>query len=498
VGVYDFGEADGDFFLAMEYVEGWTLRQILKRVTQAGGRFPAGAAVDTAEQLCQALHYIHEREEPIVHRDVSPQNIFISRRGVVKLGDFGIAKAKARRTRTQDGKIKGKLCYMAPEQISGEPVTPRTDIYATGLVLYEMLVGRSLIDGDSDMELIRCALNPPAAVPSTLRSEVAPVDPIVRRALERHPQMRYPTAELMAAELNEKRPPSREQGERAPEPPRAAALPDETRRVPETVPLPVVDPPVTPTVIRSRRMIWSASALLILAAALIAGAVLWPVEESPPAVAGGAPPSPADGATSDSQTGVDGLVSSAPGDSAADAAGTRGSPPAAGVNPRGSKQRRRRARRPRRAARPQPAEAPAAPAGPPAEDRARLSSVKAQLVALASTARARGLHPGDVAAVDLLTRRARDRAGAGDAAGAAEILAALEERILAFQIDRRFAEQKLARLSRAVKRARLSDDQQAEMERRSQRILHLIIAGRLVEASREMTRAFSRLRAFSR
>jgi hypothetical protein len=154
VQVFDFGENGGERFLVMEYVEGTDLGALLGRE----GRLSPALALHVAAEIADGLDYLHARG--IVHRDVSPGNVYLSRAGEVKLGDFGIAKAKAPGLRTERGRLKGKLAYLAPEQARGEAVDARADLYALGLVLFEMLTGGRYLEGEAEADVLRAAMNP--------------------------------------------------------------------------------------------------------------------------------------------------------------------------------------------------------------------------------------------------------------------------------------------------------------------------------------------------
>src|SRR5262245_19721950 len=150
VQVFDFGQTDGRYYLAMEHVYGCDLKTLLKLPRIAGNGFPTGLALYIARSVAKALDYAHKKRgrsgEPLhlVHRDVSPDNILVGLEGGVKITDFGIAKARGQITRLQANTIIGKIHYMAPEVASGEPADPRSDIFSCGAVLWEMLAGRRL------------------------------------------------------------------------------------------------------------------------------------------------------------------------------------------------------------------------------------------------------------------------------------------------------------------------------------------------------------------
>lgn len=199
VQMFYYGKEGDDLYLVMEYVDGHDLMRLVKNAHQAGQRMPYGIAAYVVQELLKGLDYAHRKASPtgdaldIVHRDVSPQNVLISSDGAVKLVDFGIAK-----TRTQveeEGVVKGKYAYMSPEQAAGLTVDRRCDIFAAGIILYELLAGRTLfggIKGDKALEAVRTADIPP---PTEVDKNVpAGLVPIVMRALERQPDKRYATA----------------------------------------------------------------------------------------------------------------------------------------------------------------------------------------------------------------------------------------------------------------------------------------------------------------
>ena len=162
VSVLDFGQTQGRYFMAMEHVDGLSLKHVLKRLaaSKKGQPLSVNAVVYVARAVASALSYVHDlRDEKgrpmrVVHRDLSPQNILIDRMGMVKLCDFGIAKGAFRQEMTREGILKGKAAYMAPEQASGQGVDRRTDLYALGLVMYEMLTLRPAIEGDDTAEIL--------------------------------------------------------------------------------------------------------------------------------------------------------------------------------------------------------------------------------------------------------------------------------------------------------------------------------------------------------
>jgi eukaryotic-like serine/threonine-protein kinase len=209
VQTMELGEHENRYYMVMEFLAGLSLAMIVRRVGEriAGGRIPVPLVLNMVAQSCAGLHYAHERVmngKPlnIVHRDVSPQNLVISFEGVVKVVDFGIAKAELRETRTRSGTIKGKFAYMSPEQCVANNVDRRTDVFALGVIAHELLTGRRLFKKPSPYEtyqaVIECAVDPP----SRLNVEIDPaLDPIIMRAVEKDKERRYPTAEAFGDAL---------------------------------------------------------------------------------------------------------------------------------------------------------------------------------------------------------------------------------------------------------------------------------------------------------
>lgn len=198
--VYDSGIApDGRSYLAMEYVHGVDLRALLR--AHGGRALPSHHAVTVATGLAAALGYVHARADldgrhlGLVHRDVSPGNVLLSYDGAIKLTDFGVARADAASLATQSGAVKGKLAYMAPEQARGEALDPRADLYALGVVLFEMLVGRRPFGRTQDVALLYRLLEEDAPDPATLRPTLPPaLGAIVRRLLARDKEARFDNA----------------------------------------------------------------------------------------------------------------------------------------------------------------------------------------------------------------------------------------------------------------------------------------------------------------
>lgn len=199
-----------ELFLVMEYVQGETLSKILKEMRGRGERPPVRIASSLISGALLGLHAAHEakseRGRPlgIVHRDVSPQNIMIGVDGVPKVLDFGVAKAAGRVQHTKDGQLKGKLAYMPPEQLRGAAMDRRTDIYAASVVLWEMLAGARLFDGESEAQIFAKVLEGQVEPPSKFNPEVSPaLDAAVLKGLVKDPDQRYATARDMAVALED-------------------------------------------------------------------------------------------------------------------------------------------------------------------------------------------------------------------------------------------------------------------------------------------------------
>lgn len=208
VATTDVGRIEGRYFIAMEYIGGKDLTQVLRKCQEENKRIPVPHAVFIGAAIAEGLNYAHNlpgedgRPLNIVNRDVSPSNVRISYGGEVKLLDFGIAQALMKFT-SEIGVLKGKFSYMSPEQIRGMPVDARTDVFSAGIILHEMLTTEKLFRGDTEfalMEKVRKADVPP---PSKFNRRVPPeLDAICLKALARDVQDRYQTGQQLAADLN--------------------------------------------------------------------------------------------------------------------------------------------------------------------------------------------------------------------------------------------------------------------------------------------------------
>jgi serine/threonine-protein kinase len=208
VATFELGEVDGNYFISMEYLSGEDLAATLTRC-QVAGPMPIEIAAALAQQSANGLHYAHEMRDPtgkaleLVHRDVSPLNIFVTYYGMVKLLDFGIVKGVTDPSRTVPGVFKGKYAYCAPEQLDGGLVTRQTDIFCLGIVLWECLTGRRLFLRDTDAQTIDAVRGHEIEPPSALRKGIPrELDQIVLQALSRQRVVRFGTAHAFSEALD--------------------------------------------------------------------------------------------------------------------------------------------------------------------------------------------------------------------------------------------------------------------------------------------------------
>jgi serine/threonine-protein kinase len=210
VQVFDISKTpDNAYFLVMEYVDGCNLKALIERQKQKNKRLEVSASIYLMMECCKALQYAHNLDNPetneplgIVHRDISPPNILMSKNGEVKLVDFGLAKANSQIESTDPGVVKGKFSYLSPEAASGLAVDHRADIFAVGIILWELFTGRRLFYGETDyqtVELVRQARVPSiSAINPEVESEL---EEVVRKALARDPEERYSSAADLADAL---------------------------------------------------------------------------------------------------------------------------------------------------------------------------------------------------------------------------------------------------------------------------------------------------------
>jgi len=201
VQILDFGEVRGQYFTALEYVDGFDALALLRVAAQRRVHIPRPLAAFIVSEVLEALDYAHNARDmdgrlmQIVHRDISPSNIFLSKRGDVKLGDFGIAHTQRREARTQAGTLKGKYGYMSPEQVVGRPIDARSDLFAVGVVLAELLTGRRLFTAPADLDVLLKVRDVKLDRLDKYGADLPPeLNRIVRKALRKNPRERHQSA----------------------------------------------------------------------------------------------------------------------------------------------------------------------------------------------------------------------------------------------------------------------------------------------------------------
>ena len=210
VQIFDVGQVDGTYFIAMEHIHGEDIRSIVRGMRRkAVMEFPLEHALGIAIGVCAGLAYAHDKRDlegrpiGIVHRDISPQNVVVTFTGDVKIVDFGIAKSeKATGEDTKDGALKGKVPYMSPEQAAGKDIDPRSDIFAVGVVLFELTTGKRLFKGQNEFETLKLILESDYPLPSDVRPDYPKqLERVVMKALAKRREDRYQTAREMQADL---------------------------------------------------------------------------------------------------------------------------------------------------------------------------------------------------------------------------------------------------------------------------------------------------------
>jgi serine/threonine protein kinase len=201
VTVFDIGAADNTYFIVMEFVDGCNLKTVIETYRQQGQRIGVKEALFIAMEACKGLSFAHDLQDEegkdlhIVHRDVSPPNVLISKRGEIKVTDFGLAKATTQLEKTDPGVVKGKFSYLSPEAALGQPVDARTDVFALGIVLWEMLAGRRLFLGETDFQTVKMVQQ--AQIPSLSRINPqvdAELEGVIVKALTQDTASRYQSA----------------------------------------------------------------------------------------------------------------------------------------------------------------------------------------------------------------------------------------------------------------------------------------------------------------
>lgn len=208
VQVLDLGKSGDQFFLVLEFVDGWSLEQVRRRAQKARMKLPLPLSLYVVSALCRSLAYVHTRKRKgralgIVHRDVTPQNVLLSREGEVKLADFGIAKAIGKSEKSATGVIKGKFAYMSPEQSIGAELDARSDLFSVGTLLYLLTTGRKPFDGTTDLDVLMQVRKARFEKPSELVRDFNPeVERFIARALRADRSRRWQSAEQMADRLD--------------------------------------------------------------------------------------------------------------------------------------------------------------------------------------------------------------------------------------------------------------------------------------------------------
>jgi serine/threonine protein kinase len=208
VHIYDIGQQDGSWYIAMEYIHGENLWSVARRGIEAKNFLPLEHAIKVVSMVCEGLEYAHAKTDNekrplrIVHRDISPSNILVTYEGVAKIVDFGIARAE-NQMREERGLVAGKCHYMSPEALRGERIDQRSDIWSIGVVLWEMTLGRRLFKG-TPVEVARRVADEGVPPPTFIRRDYPPaLEQVVMRALEKHQDDRYGTAGEMMQDLED-------------------------------------------------------------------------------------------------------------------------------------------------------------------------------------------------------------------------------------------------------------------------------------------------------
>ncbi|HTU59050.1 MAG TPA: serine/threonine-protein kinase, partial [Polyangiales bacterium] len=209
IDVCDAGEAGCGYFIVMEYIEGDHLGALMSSAHKEQERLPLPVVMRMIADALGGLGAAHALRDDagrtlnLVHRDVSPHNIMVGRDGVVRLTDFGVAKAEDRLTHTRDGQVKGKLAYMAPEQAVSGATDARSDLFSVGVILWESVTGRRLFRADTTAGTLNKLLREPIPAPSSVDSALAPLDALLAKALAREPEARFQTADEFARAVEE-------------------------------------------------------------------------------------------------------------------------------------------------------------------------------------------------------------------------------------------------------------------------------------------------------
>src|SRR5690349_12781670 len=209
VQIYELGRVGTEYFISMEFIDGKDIRRILRHARKVTGPPPIHVTVGLLLQLCDALDYAHTKTDDeghplgLVHRDVSPSNLLITQAGHLKVIDFGIAKAQSSQLRTQTGRVKGKLAYMAPEALAGKDLDARSDLFAAGVIAHELLTARPLFASKNEYQTLMKVQRGEVMPPSTFNQACPPeLDAIVLRALARDPDDQFAGAGELRDQLH--------------------------------------------------------------------------------------------------------------------------------------------------------------------------------------------------------------------------------------------------------------------------------------------------------
>ena len=490
VQVFELGEVDGELYMSIEYVKGCDLAYVLDRNKESNHFMAPAMAAWIAREICRGLAYVHslqdDRGQPmrVVHRDVNPNNILLSQHGDVKLGDFGIAKSLVGEVLTSQGQLKGKLEYLSPEQARGDAVAPTSDVYAVGLVLYEMLASQRYIQGIGDADLLKNAARP-LWRPITLVNSAVPtiLENIVKRALRTEPEKRFGSASAFADALTE----IIEAAHQLPSSVDLACLVMETCESPEVaLESPEVDKTAETDVQRLKKRSTD------LAERLIPEGIFPEDDVRPHTVSLAIDPAELDRKTKRSRKlyitipaalliliGIGAVLwftvfSDQPGlepesPDEADAIAPEPIPPPPGP-PVVKKPKPRPKKKPKTL-----------------RSRAELNQ---ELARQRQRLKEKGVRTGDVRQIDRLLARVKKQIRRNDRAGAKRGLHHLDVSVDGLQIDRKFIERKLLRLQKALARAK----REPEFSKDTEKILNHAINNRFTEANTVINRVFDRLR----
>jgi len=484
VRVLDVNVHEPEPFLVLERIDGASLADVLAAMRRDGARPSAEMALAVVLPLLDALAHVHRATDEdgaplgVVHRDVTPHNVLLTRDGRVKLGDFGIARSSLRDGRTRTGVVKGKLRYLAPEQVTGSDIDARTDLYAVGTVLFELLAGEPYLDAPTDAQLLRLAEDP------SFRPVDARFDKLLEKTLSRFPEARPRDAETLRARLAEA----------------GAGLDVEAGRAAWAARVGAIAgaPPAAPPVASRSRSWLRAAPVVGLALLGIAGVgYLWLGNTE---TEGGGEPAPVatpPGAREARPAEATAPVEPAPVEPAPVAEPPSSEPPpdpepSAAVAASPPPSRAAAASRAARASAPprrEPAPVPPDPGPDPELERAR-----SEVAALRASLAERGILADDLSPAQRAGLRAVDAAiGSEDATSARSRLDAVAPGIRALRVDDAFVRAKLERVDRRIREARARGAETSEIERLSALALEDLLARHPEATNRRLNQILGRL-----